>query len=187
MRTAARTWPVAIRQATIDDAALFASIAQSTFVDTFGADNTPEDMAQYCAESFSLENQRRELADTRHTVLIAERNGDVVGYAMLRAGNAPECVADRDAIEIARLYSVARVIGTGVGAALMQRCLDVAAERGHRSVWLGVWEHNPRAIAFYEQWGFADVGTKAFTLGNDQQTDRVLMRTVPIADPQGAA
>lgn len=187
MRTAERSWPLAIRHATTEDAALFAALAESAFVDTFGKDNTPEDMAAYCAEAFGEEIQRRELADERNTVLIAERSGDVVGYAMLRTDNAPDCVADRAAIEIARLYSVARVIGTGVGAALMQQCLDVAVERGHRSVWLGVWEHNPRAIVFYEKWGFIDVGTKSFVLGKDQQTDRVMMRVVAGTDTQGVA
>ena len=185
MSTTSRSWPIAIRQATAADAALFTAIAQSAFVDTFAKDNTPDDMAQYCAESFSEEIQRGELQDERNIVLVAERDGDVVGYAMMRTDNAPECVADSGAIEIARLYSVARVIGTGVGAALMQRCLDVGVERGHRSVWLGVWEHNPRAIAFYERWGFADVGEKSFVLGADLQTDRVMMRTLPDINDQG--
>lgn len=187
MSTTNRTWPVTIRQATLADAALYTSIAQAAFVDTFGKDNTPEDMAQYCANAFSEEIQRGELADDRHLVLVAERSGDAVGYAMLRTAGAPDCVADRDAIEIARLYSVARVIGTGVGAALMQRCLEIAVERGHRSVWLGVWEHNPRAIAFYERWGFVDVGSATFVLGTDHQTDRVMMRVVARTDAQGVA
>jgi ribosomal protein S18 acetylase RimI-like enzyme len=68
----------------------------------------------------------------------------------------------------------------------MQRCLEAAAERGHRSVWLGVWEHNPRAIAFYERWGFVDVGEKSFVLGTDRQTDRVMVRVAARADAGGA-
>ena len=187
MSTTPRSRPIGIRQATTADAALFTAIAQSAFVDTFAKDNTPNDMAQYCAESFSEEIQRGELEDDRNIVLVAERGGDVVGYAMMRIDNVPECVADPDAIEIARLYSAARVIGTGVGAALMQRCLEVGAERGHRSVWLGVWEHNPRAIAFYERWGFAHVGEKSFVLGTDLQTDCVMMRTLPGITDQGPA
>jgi GNAT superfamily N-acetyltransferase len=187
MHTDARPSPIAIRQATTADAALFTSIAQAAFVDTFGKDNTPEDMGQYCADAFGEDIQREELGDARNIVLIAERGGDVVGYAMLRTDNAPDSVADRNAIEIARLYSVARVIGTGVGAALMQRCLDVAAARGHRSVWLGVWEHNLRAIAFYEKWGFVDVGAKSFILGKDHQIDRVMRRVVARTDDQGVA
>ena len=187
MSTIVRTSPIAIRQATTADAALYSAIAQASFVDTFGKDNTPDDMAQYCADAFSEAIQRRELADERNVVLVAERDGGVVGYAMLRIDNAPDSVPDRDAIEIARLYSVARVIGTGVGAALMQRSLEIGAARGHRSVWLGVWEHNPRAIAFYERWGFVDVGAKSFVLGADHQTDRVMMRTLAGINHQGTA
>ncbi len=187
MATFSDTIPLTIRQATTDDAALFSAIAESTFVDTFGPDNTPDDMALYCGQAFGAEIQRAELADARHTVLFAEKGGETVGYAMLRADNAPECVSDRGAMEIARLYAAPHLIGKGIGAALMQRCLDVAVERGHDSVWLGVWEHNPRATAFYEKWGFVDVGTKAFVLGTDDQTDRVMLRVCPRIDAQGAA
>src|SRR3954468_2609620 len=112
MNTAHRSGTIAIRHATTADAALYASIAESAFIDTFGKDNTPEDMAQYCAEAFSEEVQRAELMDERNIVVMAERRGEVVGYAMLRTDNAPDCVADRDAIEIARLYALASAIGT---------------------------------------------------------------------------
>jgi diamine N-acetyltransferase len=185
MTTAAGTTPITIRQATTSDAALFTALAESTFVDTFGADNTPEDMALYLADAFGEDIQRGELGDVRNTVLLVERGGALVGYAMLREDNAPECVADRKAIEIARLYAVSHVIGKGIGAALMQRCFDVAAERGRRTIWLGVWEHNPRAIAFYQKWGFVDAGAKAFVLGRDHQTDRVMTRAVERAEHQG--
>ncbi len=187
MATSDGTTAFTVRQATTDDAALFSALALSTFVDTFGRDNTPDDMALYCAQAFGAGIQRGELAESRHTVVFAEGGGEIVGYAMLREANAPACVSDGGAIEIARLYATTRFIGKGIGAALMQRCLDIAAERGHRTVWLGVWEHNPRAIAFYARWGFVDVGTKAFVLGTDHQTDRVMVRTLPQIDAQGAA
>ena len=186
MTTSGVTQPLTIRQATLDDAARFSAIAESTFVDTFGPDNTPADMALYCAQAFRTDIQRDELAEARHTVMLAEQRGETVGYAMLRVENAPECVSDPAAIEIVRLYAAAHLVGKGIGRALMQRSLDLAAERGHRTVWLGVWERNARAIAFYEKWGFIDVGTKAFVFGTDHQTDRVMMRTLPRIEGQGA-
>jgi ribosomal protein S18 acetylase RimI-like enzyme len=60
----------------------------------------------------------------------------------------------------------------------MQRCLGEAASRRRRTIWLGVWERNARAIAFYRRWGFADVGSQPFRLGTDLQTDRVMARRV---------
>lgn len=170
--------PLTTRRATVADAATLTQLATIAFRDTYSADNTPDDMATYVAASFSESRQREELADPAVVVVLAERAGEVVGYAMLRDGPAPDAVAAFDCIEIARLYAAKRAIGSGVGATLMQRCLHEAASRGKRTIWLGVWEHNARAIAFYRRWNFIDVGTLEFMLGNDRQTDRLLTRRV---------
>lgn len=166
-----------IRTATVADAALIAEIGASTFHDTFSADNTPENMAAYMTGAFGEALQRAELADDRITVFLAERDGDVAGYVMLRDVPSPDVVPGHS-IEIARLYAVKQHIGARVGAALMQRCIDEAAARGRSAIWLGVWERNTRAIAFYERWGFTDVGRLAFQLGDDRQTDHIMMRPV---------
>lgn len=82
------------------------------------------------------------------------------------------------AIEIARLYAGKRWIGAGIGALLMQSCLREARARDKDTIWLGVWERNARAIAFYRRWDFADVGSQSFQLGGDLQSDRVMARRV---------
>lgn len=166
------------RRADPGDAALLASIAASSFHDTFAAANTPEDMALYMAQAFGETVQRAELQDERLTIFFAESGEDVVGYAMMRDGVAPPCVASGAQLEIVRLYSVAHRVGSGVGSTLMQRCLDEARSRGCDTVWLGVWERNARAIEFYTRWGFADSGRQTFQLGSDLQTDRVMTRAV---------
>ncbi|MEP6989381.1 MAG: GNAT family N-acetyltransferase [bacterium] len=176
--TPAATLPVTTRRALPDEAPLLATLAAATFRDTFGGDNTPQDMAAYLAASFGDEIQRRELLDARVTTFFAEHAGEVVGYATLREGTASAGVPAEGAIEIARLYAVTTRIGSGVGAALMRRCLDEAQSRGRRVVWLCVWERNARAIAFYQRWGFADVGVTTFVLGDDRQADRVMARRV---------
>ena len=168
---------VTIRRATPADAAVLTAVARSTFVDTFAADNTASDMASYTAAAFGEAVQRTELEDPQRIVLLAESDGVCVGYAVLMDAPAPDVVG-RDAMEIARLYSVRERIGSGIGAALMRRCLDEAAAHGKQRIWLGVWEHNPRAIGFYKRWGFRDVGSQGFLLGSDQQTDRIMMRDI---------
>ena len=166
------------RYATVADAAALSGFATRAFRDTYESENTPSDMAMYVAESFGESRQRDEIEDARLVVLLAERGGDIVGYAVLREGPAPHAVAAVDCLEIARLYAVKQLIGAGIGATLMQRCLDEAAARGKSDLWLGVWEHNARAIAFYRRWAFADVGTLEFMLGSDRQTDRLMTRRV---------
>ena len=55
---------------------------------------------------------------------------------------------------------------------------EAAVELGGQHVWLGVWERNPRAIAFYSKMGFTQVGSHAFYVGPDCQTDRVFVAPV---------
>jgi GNAT superfamily N-acetyltransferase len=172
------TTSITTRQAMTADAALLATLAATTFSDSFAADNSAENMSLYMQKAFGEAVQRDELADPQRTVYFAEQDGEVVGYTMLHEGPVPASVGDAAALEIARLYSVKRTIGTGVGATLMRRCIDEAAARGKQTLWLGVWEHNARAIAFYQRWGFVDVGSQAFVLGQDRQTDRVMVRRV---------
>jgi ribosomal protein S18 acetylase RimI-like enzyme len=43
-----------------------------------------------------------------------------------------------------------KAIGKGVGKALMQECINKAKELQMKSIWLGVWEQNERAIGFYQ-------------------------------------
>jgi GNAT superfamily N-acetyltransferase len=160
-----------IRRATETDAALLAELGERTFVDTFAADNTPENMAAYLPAAFSEEIQRAELRDAAIAILILEIDGQAAGYAKLRRDG-------EGVIEINRLYADKQWIGRGVGAALMQASLDFAAQEGCSTVWLAVWDMNHRARAFYAKWGFVQTGTKTFTLGDDPQTDLVLERRV---------
>ena len=81
-------------------------------------------------------------------------------------------------VEIVRIYADMPWIGKGVGPALMQACLDEAQNRGCALIWLGVWEHNPRAQAFYRKWGFEKIGTHTFMLGADPQTDWIMARKI---------
>ena len=173
---------VRIRRAVPDDAALLAAFGWQAFHDTFAADNRPEDMAAYLDATFGEAQQRAELLDPRSTYLVAERaqadGAGMVGYVRLREGDAPEGVDAAPAVEIGRLYARRDMVGQGIGAALMEACLAHARALGARAAWLGVWEHNARAIAFYERWGFADVGTSTFVLGSDVQTDRIMVRAL---------
>lgn len=169
--------PLLIRRGRGDDAGLLAELGARTFSETFAADNSPENMAAYLAEAFSPVQQAAELADPRSTFQVAEINGDAVGYSMLRSGRVPTGVTGEDAIELVRLYVAQERLGSGVGAALMQACIDEAKQRGYEALWLGVWENNHRAQAFYRKWNFHEVGTHVFQLGTDPQTDILMQRS----------
>lgn len=169
---------IQIRHATPADAVLLAEVGAQAFSEAFAADNTPENLAAYLASTFSPAKQAAELADPAGRYLIAHTGETVIGYARLRTGEVPTEIGDPNAIELQRIYVLREWLGHNVGAALMRAALEEATANNHTTIWLGVWEHNPRAIAFYQRWGFEQVGTHVFHLGDDLQTDWIMRRRV---------
>ena len=167
---------VTIRRAISDDAALLAELGARTFQQTFAADNTGEDMAAYLALHFSVAQQTSELDHPASTFLIAEVDGQTAGYAKLHAGDPPKDIEGAKPIELVRLYVSEEWLGRGVGEVLMRACLDEASSAGHETLWLGVWERNARAQAFYRKWDFRAVGEHIFQLGADMQRDILMER-----------
>ncbi|GAA4504031.1 GNAT family N-acetyltransferase [Hymenobacter ginsengisoli] len=167
---------IAIAKANLATATRLAELGRQTFSETFAASNTPEDMAAYLAESYGPEIQLAQLQDPRCTCLLAEMQGQTVGYALLQEASTLGLPTDAPAtrqLEIKQLYVVEDWIGTGLGKALMRRTLDIAQAAQVTAVVLGVWEHNERAKAFYQRFGFREVGEVAFRLGQDVQRDLI--------------
>lgn len=165
----------AIRRASSVDAHRLSAFASRTFQETFGALNTPEDMTAYVSSAFNDLRQLSEIEDPDTITLLAEINATLIGYAQLRTGVPPSCVPDRHAIELVRFYVDRLEQGRGLAHMLMRAALAAASPRAP-TTWLGVWQRNARAIAFYAKWGFVDVGSHVFVLGSDRQTDRIMWR-----------
>jgi ribosomal protein S18 acetylase RimI-like enzyme len=168
-----------IRPAAPADAEALSELATRTFLDTFSAQNDPYDLQLYLGSVYRREKQAEEIADPRMSTLVAEVDGRLAAFAQLRSSEMPECVADPEAIELMRFYVDRRFHGRGLAAALMTAVLAESRRRGAGTLWLGVWEHNGRAKAFYLKCGFRDVGSHVFLLGTDPQTDRIMVRSVP--------
>lgn len=172
-----------IRRACVHDARRLAAIAEQTFRDTFATANTPEDMELHCRESYGEAIQAGEIADPEKVTLLCEQDGKLVGFAQLRWGAPPSCVVAEAPGEIQRLYVAREFHGHGVAHELMQACIDAMTARRSDVVWLGVWERNPRAIAFYEKFGFRAVGEHVFPVGTDPQRDIVMARRMAERGP----
>ena len=166
---------VVIRPAKLSDAASLAAIAEQTFRETFAADNSAENINLHCAQKFSAQLQGEEVSDPQLVTLLAEIAGELVGFAQLRLAHATTRVkADRPA-ELHRIYVSSKWHGRGVANELMRAVHAAAASAGSDCLWLGVWERNLKAIAFYRKCGFSVVGDHVFMLGQDQQRDLIMV------------
>jgi len=170
---------ISIAKANLTTATRLAALGSQTFNETFAADNKPEDMAAFLAETYGPDIQLAELQQPRYTFLLAEMQGELVGFAKLWRDSPLGLTAGEPALsrlEVKQLYVVEDWIGTGLGAALMRRILDLAQAENCTAIVLGVWERNERAKAFYQRFGFREVGELAFKLGADIQRDLILRK-----------
>lgn len=99
----------------------------------------------------------------------------LVAYAQVRRHTPPPCVTHSRPVELRRFYVDRPAQGRGLAQRLMTEVLKEARGLGGEHLWLCVWEHNPRAQAFYARQGFVDVGQVDFMVGPDRQNDRVLV------------
>ena len=166
-----------IRRAGAADAPVLAELARRTFTDAFGADSDAHDLALHVARSYGVAQQAAEIIHPGITTLLAEVGGRPAAYTQIRRGPPPSCVPD-DAVEISRFYVDRAWHGRGIAQRLMSAALAQAREMGARVVWLMVYEHNHRAMAFYLKEGFREVGRHGFLFGNTLEMDRVLVRTL---------
>ena len=166
-----------IARATVADAADLARAAAAMFEQAFGDANSAEDMAAYLSHAFSEDRQRNALEDDRNLIWVAREplRAAIAGYAHIRPGApAGQRIEAQRCAEISRFYTDRAWHGRGLGPTLMNTCISAAAASGAGVLWLGVWEHNSRAIAFYEKHGFKTIGEQQFMLGSDCQRDLVM-------------
>ena len=170
--------PVTIRRAAVTDAPALAEFGRRTFHETFAPDNDPADMAVYLAEAFAPEKQAAQLAAPGRTCLLAEMDGALAGYACTMDGAAHPDAGGAHPVELERFYVDRLWHGRGVAGPLMAAVMQHARAVGGDVLWLGVWERNARAIAYYRKQGFERVSAQTFRLGADVQTDDVMCRAL---------
>lgn len=166
---------ISVRTCNEKDIDALLTLAIKTFRDTFDDFNTPENMIQYINKTFTKKALQEEMKQAGTVYFLALDGRQPAGYAKIRTSENPPGLDDIPAMEIERLYAQSQYIGKRVGYMLLKACLDFAKKKRAGAVWLGVWENNARAIAFYQKNGFKPFSQHTFMLGEDAQTD-LLMR-----------
>ncbi|MDX1909207.1 MAG: GNAT family N-acetyltransferase [Bacteroidia bacterium] len=151
------------------------AISRQSFYEAFAPTNHAHDLHLYMDQAYHPDRLRAEL-DTPGTSFYLLYAGEVLaGYLKLNTGTAQVEFQDQNGLEIERIYLLQSHTRQGLGAYMLRFALEQARSQGRDFVWLGVWEHNGPALAFYARHGFRQIGAHGFLLGTDAQTD-LLMR-----------
>lgn len=162
------------RKCTHLDVGELREIAYKTYDDTFRHLNTPENMQAYLEAAFERGKLKAELEDPNSAFYFLFLDGALVGYLKLNEGPSQTDLKDPDSLEIERIYVISSCQGQGLGKYLIREALEIARRKGKHYVWLGVWEENEKAIAFYRRVGFRVIGTHEFVMGDERQTDYLM-------------
>lgn len=146
-----------------------------TFHDTFSHLNSEENMRAYIETAYAGEALAAELANPASAFYFAFDGKRIAGYIKVNDAPAQTELNDPDTLELERIYLRREHQGKGDGRLLLEKAISIAMERGRTRLWLGVWEKNEKALAFYRRNGFEVFGEHAFVMGDDAQTD-LLMR-----------
>ena len=150
-------------------------IAKTTFVEAFEHLNNPSDFETYVTKAFSVEQIAKELENSNSYFFFAILNKTIIGYLKLNKGPAQTDLQKENTIEIERIYVHATFQGKRIGQRLIDKAIAIARAEQFDSIWLGVWEKNPKAIRFYERLGFVTFDQHSFRMGTDIQTDLLMI------------
>jgi GNAT superfamily N-acetyltransferase len=164
-----------IKKIGISEISQLQKISKETFIETFDAYNTAEDMQEYLTTNLSTERLSKELQNPNSEFYFAKLGESSIGYLKLNMAQAQTEPQEKKALEIERIYVLKAFHGIKAGQALLNKALEKAHSINAEILWLAVWEMNKNAISFYKKNKFEDFGTHIFQLGKDAQTD-ILMK-----------
>ena len=138
---------ITVRAAAVEDAehirAIYAPFVRDTPV-TFETEVPP------------LEKYRATIADGTYPWLVAERDGEVIGYTKANQLRAP--AAYRWTAEAA-VYVKEDHRGTGIGKTMLEALMGSLRERGYATLCAAITQPNPGSVALFESLGFEHAGT----------------------------
>lgn len=169
---------VTIKPATAADVLPLQQLSIVTFTDTYAVYNTPENMQLFIETNYNTQQLLSELANPAMQYFIAYAGEEPVGYIKLRTTDNPPELAGKKHIEIERIYVLPAFKGMHIGKKFIDHAVAIAKQQHYEVIWLGVWEENTKAQAFYAKQGFTVFGEHAFVLGTEPQRDWLMKRDI---------
>jgi diamine N-acetyltransferase len=167
-----------IKKCTREDLRKLQEISYETFNETFKHQNSPENMNAYLEKAFNLKQLEEELSNIYSQFFFVYFNNEVAGYLKVNTNDAQSEEMGEESLEIERVYIKNRFQKNGLGKYLLNKAMEIAVERNKKKIWLGVWEKNENAIAFYKNMGFVQIGAHSFYMGDEEQMDFIMTKTL---------
>lgn len=158
---------------TLKHAAMLAEIGASTFDETFSPFHPAKDMEAYIEKTYTLAQLKKNLLNPYIQYYAAYNEKGDCGYIKLLDDVQAEGLEGR-VMELEKIYVRQWAQGSGVASLLMNKAIELGRKQGYDYLFLGVWQENKRALAFYKKMGFEVFNTRTFQLGDEMCDDFLL-------------
>ncbi|MGM0829111.1 MAG: GNAT family N-acetyltransferase [Bacillota bacterium] len=169
---------IMMKKCNLEDVRNLQTISTETFRETFQEQNSPEHLNAYIERAYNLDQLEQELANPSSQFFFVYFNQELAGYLKVNTDEAQSETMDGDSLEVERIYVKKKFQKHGLGKHLMNKAMEIAQEQKKKKIWLGVWEDNENAIAFYQKKGFVQTGSHSFFMGDDEQVDLIMTKTL---------
>ncbi len=169
---------IKLKECTLEDLRQLQEISYVTFNETFKHQNSPENMTAYMERAFHLDQLEKELANISSQFFFVYLNHELAGYLKVNTKDAQTEAMGDEALEIERIYIKREYQKHGLGKYMLNQAIEIAKARDMKKIWLGVWEKNENAIAFYEKMGFVQTGAHSFYMGDEEQRDFIMTKSL---------
>ena len=166
-----------IKKCTLEDSRKLQEIGYETFKETFEHQNSSENMNAYLERAFNLKQIEKEISNLSSQFFFVYFNDEVAGYLKINTNDAQSEEMGDESLEIERIYIKNKFQKHGLGKYLLNKAIEIAMVSKKKKIWLGVWEKNENAIAFYKKMGFVQTGAHSFYMGDEEQIDFIMTKT----------
>ena len=167
-----------IKKCILEDLRELQKISVETFTETFKDQNSPEHLNAYLERAYNLDQLEQELANRSSQFFFVYLTQEVCGYLKVNTDEAQSEAMGADSLEVERIYVKKKFQKHGLGKQLLNKALEIARVQKKKKIWLGVWEKNENAIEFYQKKGFVQTGAHSFYMGDDEQVDLIMSKTL---------
>ena len=160
-----------LRPSSLSDAPALAKLGRDSFCAAFEELYRPEDLTTFLEQAYSLEAVSADIADpdVQHQITEDTHGSGLTAYIKARFTSPYAEHSDlKKPLCLSQLYTDPARTGEGLGAALMDWCLNLARERGHDGVQLSVYSDNHGAQRFYQRYGFGKIADIGFWVGEQR-------------------
>ncbi|MGE7998040.1 GNAT family N-acetyltransferase [Lysinibacillus sp. NPDC093190] len=169
---------VKLAKCSIGDLIKLQEVSIETFNDTFKDQNSPENMKTYLEKAFNTIRLEKELSNPNSEFYFIYYDEETAGYLKVNVNEAQSEQMVDESLEIERIYIRNKYQGKGLGKHLINKAMEIAVAQNKKSIWLGVWEKNDNAIGFYKKIGFIQTGAHSFYMGDEEQIDIIMTKTL---------